>query len=95
MNEEQRRLLRILGRMPLAGASDLALILATREHRVRRMLQALPRENWAVPVRRGMTEPPRERWFLTRRAVEALYSNDHQHPTPREQARAVAVVSRQ
>ena len=92
MNEEQRRLLRILGRMPLAGASDLALILATREHRVRRMLLALRRENWAVSVRRGMTAPPRERWFLTRRAVEALYSNDHQHPTPREQARAVALV---
>ena len=92
MNEEQRRLLLILGRMPLAGASDLALILETREYRVRRMLRALRRENWAVSLRRGMTEPPRERWFLTRRAVEALYTNHHQHPTPREEAQAVALV---
>ena len=38
---EQRRLLRIIGRMPLASVANLAPILGMAEDRVRRMLATL------------------------------------------------------
>ena len=92
INEEQRRLLRILGLMPLASVSNLSPVLGVEEYRVRRMLNALGRRDWVASVRRGMTERRQDRWFLTRRAVELLYVNDHEHATPREEARASILV---
>ena len=88
MSDEQRRLLRILGLMPLASVSNLAPVLGTGERSVRRMLNRLRRDGWAGSVRRGMTERRQERWFPTRQAVDMLYASDHQHPAPREVARA-------
>ena len=41
---------------------------------------------------RGMTERRQRRWFLTQRAVEALYVTGHQHPSPREEARALGLA---
>ena len=35
-------------------------------------------------VMRGMTERRQVRFFLTRQAVNLLYTTDHQHPSPRE-----------
>ena len=92
ISDEQRRLLRILGLMPLASVSNLAPVLDMDESRVRRMLNRLRQGEWAASVRRGMTERQQQRWFLTRRAVDLLYVNDHAHPTPREEARAAALV---
>ena len=92
INEEQRRLLRILGLMPLASVSNLAPVLGVEEYRVRRMLNALRRRDWVASVRRGMTERRQHRWFLTRQAVDLLYVNDHEHATPREEARASILV---
>ena len=84
--------MRIAGLMPLASASNLAPVLDLAEGRVRGMLNGLRRGDWMTSVRRGMTEPMQHRWFLTRKAVELLYATDHQHPTPREEARAEARV---
>ena len=86
--DEQTRLLRITGLMPLASVSNLAPILGTGEPSIRRMLGALRRSGWVGSVRRGMTERLQERWFLTRQAVNLLYAHDHRHPSPRETARA-------
>ena len=86
LNQEQRRLLRIAARMPLASAANLAAVLDLPEDRVRRMLRALHDDGWVESLARGMTEPRRQRWFLTRKAVNALYVNDHQHPSPRKEA---------
>ena len=44
-------------------------------------------------VVRGMTERRQHRWFLTCRAVDLLYVTDHQHPAPREEARATGLVA--
>ena len=88
MSDEQRRLLRITGLMPLASVSNLASVLGWGERGIRRMLNRLRRDGWVWSVRRGMTERRQERWFLTRRAVDLLYANDHEHPSPRETARA-------
>ena len=41
ISDEQRRLLRILGLMPLASVSNLAPVLGMDESRVRRMLNTL------------------------------------------------------
>ena len=87
-NDEQRRLLRIAARMPLASVANLAPVLDLDEDRVRRMLGALRRGGWVTSVVRGMTGRRQHRWFLTRRAVDLLYVTDHQHPAPREEARA-------
>ena len=87
-NDEQRRLLKIAARMPLASVANLAPVLDLEEERVRRMLGALRRGGWITSVVRGMTERRQHRWFLTRRAVELLYVTGHQHPAPREEARA-------
>ena len=92
ISDEQRRLLRITGLMPLASVSNLAPVLGMEEYRIRRMLHALRRGEWVASVRRGMTERRQDRWYLTRKAVDLLYVNDHEHPTPREEAQASALV---
>ena len=84
LNDEQRRLLRIAARMPLASVANLAPILGMAEDRVRRMLGTLRGGGWVTSLVRGMTERKQHRWFLTRKAVDALYVTDHQHPSPRE-----------
>ena len=88
LTNEQKRLLRIIARMPLASAANLAPILGLAEDRVRRMLGTLRSGGWVESVVRGMTERRQHRWFLTRRALDLLYVTDHQHPAPREEARA-------
>ena len=92
LNDEQRRLLRITARMPLASVANLAPILGISEDRVRRMLGTLRGEGWIESVVRGMTERRQHRWFLTRKAVDALYVTDHQHPSPREEAHAAGLA---
>ena len=92
LTNEQRRLLRIIARMPLASAANLAPILGQAEDRVRRMLGALHGGGWIESVVRGMTERRQHRWFLTRRAVDLLYVTGHQHPAPREEARAAGLA---
>ena len=92
LTNEQRRLLRIIARMPLASAANLAPILGLAEDRVRRMLGALHGGGWIESVVRGMTERRQHRWFLTRRAVDALYATGHRHPSPREEARAAGLA---
>ena len=59
---------------------------------MRRMLGALHEAGWVESVVRGMTERRQHRWFLTRKAVDALYTTGHQHPSPREEARAVGLA---
>ena len=93
LTNEQRRLLRIAARMPLASVSNLAPILGVSEDRVRDMLGRLRRGGWVTSVMRGMTERRQHRWFLTRRSVDALYTTDHQHPAPREEARATGLAA--
>ena len=93
LTNEQRRLLKIIGRMPLASVASLAPAVGLNEERVRRMLGALVRGGWVTAVARGMTERRQRRWFLTRRAVEALYVTDHQHTSPREEARALGLAA--
>ena len=44
-------------------------------------------------MRRGMTERRQYRWFLTRQAVDLLFTTDHQHPSPREEARAAGLAA--
>ncbi len=91
LNDEQRRLLRITARMPLASVTNLASVAGMTEDQVRRMLGALRRGGWVTSVVRGMTERRQHRWFLTRRAVDLLFVTDHQHPAPREEARAAGL----
>ena len=93
LNDQQRRLLKITARMPLASVANLALVLDLEEERVRRMLGALRRGGWVTSLLRGMTERRQHRWFLTRRAVDLLYVTDHQHPAPREEARAEGLAA--
>ena len=92
LNDDERRLLRITARMPLASVANLAPILGMTEYRVRRMLGTLHGGGWIESVVRGMTERRQHRWFLTRKAVDALYVTDHQHPSPREEARAAGLA---
>ena len=82
LGEEQRRLLRIVGLMPLVSVSNLMSILRMDERAIRRTLHRLRRGGWVWSVRRGMTERLQERWFLTRHAAEMLYANDHEHASP-------------
>ena len=92
LNEDETRLLRITARMPLASVANLAPVLGIAEDRVRIMLGTLRRGGWVTSVVRGMTERRQHRWFLTRKAVDALYVTDHQHPSPREEARAAGLA---
>ncbi len=93
ITNEQRRLLKIAARMPLASVANLAPVLGLEEERVRRMLGALRRGGWITSIVRGMTERRQHRWFLTRRAVDLLYVTGHQHPAPREEARAAGLAA--
>ena len=93
LNDEQRRLLKITARMPLASVANLASTLGATEDRVRAMLGRLRSGGWVASVLRGMTERRQHRWFLTSKAVELLYTTDHQHPSPREEARASGLAA--
>ena len=93
LDHEQRRLLRITARMPLASAANLAAVTGLGEERVRRMLNRLRSGCWVSSVLRGMTERRQHRYFLTRQAVALLYETGHQHPSPREEARAVSLAA--
>ena len=93
MNDEQRRLLRITARMPLASVSNLASAMGLDEERVRRILNRLRSGGWVSSVMRGMTERRQHRYFLTSQAVDLLYTTDHQHPSPREEARATGLAA--
>ena len=93
LNGEQRRLLRIVGRMPLASVANLASTLGTTEDRVRAMLGRLRSGGWVSSVQRGMTERRQHRFFLTSQAVNLLYTNDHRHPSLREEARASGLAA--
>ena len=73
--------------------ANLAPVLDLEEEKVRRMLGALRRGGWVTSLVRGMTERRQHRWFLTRRAVDILYVTDHQHPAPREEARAAGLAA--
>ena len=68
--------------------ANLAPVLDLVEENIRRMLGVLRRGGWGTPVVRGMTKRRQHRWFLTRRAVYLPYVTNHQHPAPREEARA-------
>ena len=93
LNDEQRRLLKITGRMPLASVANLASASGGTEDRVRDMLGRLRSGGWVSSVMRGMTERRQHRFFLTSQAVELLYVNDHRHPSPREEARASGLAA--
>ena len=93
LNDEQRRLLRITGRMPLASVANLASVMGLDEDKVRAMLGRLRSGGWVSSVMRGMTERRQHRFFLTSQAVDLLYVNDHQHPSPREEARASGLAA--
>ena len=93
LNDEQRRLLRITARMPLASVANLASVMGLDEEKVRRMLSRLRSGGWVASVMRGMTERRQHRYFLTSQAVGLLYTTDHQHPSPREESRAVSLAA--
>ena len=93
LTNEQRRLLKIAARMPLASVANLASTLVATEDRVRAMLGALRRGGWVTSVLRGMTERRQHRFFLTSQAVDLLYTTNHQHPSPREEARASGLAA--
>ena len=93
LNDDETRLLKIAARMPLASVANLAPVLGLDEEKIRRMLGALRRGGWVTSVVRGMTERRQHRWFLTRQAVDLLYVTDHQHPAPREEARATGLAA--
>ena len=80
LNQEQRRLLRITARIPLASVGNLIPILGMTEDKLRRMLATLRVGGWIESVVRGMTERRQHRWFLTRKAVDLLYTTGHRHP---------------
>lgn len=92
LNDKPRRLLKITARMPLSSVANLASALNLSEDRVRRSLASLRRGGWVSSVMRGMTERRQHRFFLTRKAVDVLYVTDHQHPRPREEARAAGLA---
>ena len=92
LNDEHRRLLKITARMPLASVANLASTLGATEDRVRAMLGRLRSGGWVSSVMRGMTERRQHRFFLTSQAVDELYFTDHQHPSPREEARATGLA---
>ena len=93
LNDEQRRLLRITARMPLASVNNLASVMGLDEGRMRRMLNRLRSGGWVASMMRGMTERQQHRYFLTSKAVALLYTTGHQHPSPREESRAVSLAA--
>ncbi|WP_420621396.1 hypothetical protein [Candidatus Poriferisodalis sp.] len=89
--DDEQRLLRIIGRMPLASAANLAPILTIGAQQLHRQLTVLQDAGWLASIRRGMSEQAQDRWFLTRRSVDSLYTTDHMHHSPREVARAASL----
>ena len=79
--------------MPLASVNNLASVMETTEDQVRGILGRLRSGGRVKSVVRGMTERRQHRWFLTRKAVDALYVAGHQHPAPREEARATGLAA--
>ena len=79
---EQRRLLRVAARMPLATAANLASALGMAEDRTRSMLGVLLGSGLVASVRRGMTERQQHRWFLTGKAWTCCTSPATSTPTP-------------
>ena len=57
------------------------------------MLGRLRNGGWVSSVLRGMTERRQHRFFLTSQAVDLLYTTDHQHPSPREEAKATGLAA--
>ena len=53
LNEEQRHLVKITARMPLASVANLASVLGPDEERVRRMLNRLRNGGWVAPAMRA------------------------------------------
>ena len=88
LSDEQRLLLKITARMPLASVNNLASVTGATEDQVWRMLARLRNGGWVASVMRGMTERRQHRFFLTGQAVDLLYETGHQHPSSREEARA-------
>ncbi|MXX79792.1 MAG: hypothetical protein F4Y69_02020 [Chloroflexi bacterium] len=84
LTPEQRRLLRLIGQMPLAATADLALIVSEPEIELQAQLDALVLGGWMGSLRRGMVEVPRQRWYLRARSLTELYTTDHTHLGPRE-----------
>ena len=93
LNHQQRRLLRIIARMPLVSVANLAQVMDLDEEKVRRMLNRLRSGGCVSSVMRGMTERRQHRFFLTSKAVDLLYTTDYQHPSPREESRATGLAT--
>ena len=93
LNDDETRLLKITARMPLVSVVNLASVIGTTEDQVRAALGRLRSGGWVESVVRGMTERRQHRWFLTRQAVDLLYVTGHQHPAPREEARAAGLAA--
>ena len=68
LNDEQRRLLRITARMPLASVNSLASVMGATEDQVRGMMGRLGSGGWVSSVVLGITERGRHRGFLTSKA---------------------------
>ena len=93
LNDEQRRLLRVTARMLLISVANLASVKGANEDQVCGMVDRLRSGGWVSSVMRGMTERWQHRWFLTSKAVDLLYTTDHRHPSPREEARATGFAA--
>ena len=93
LTNEQKQLLKVVARMPLASVNNLASVMGANEDKVRGMLGRLRSGGWVSSVMRGMTERRQHRFFLTSEAVDLLYVADHQHPSPREEARAMSLTA--
>ena len=76
-----------------ASVANLASVMGATEDGVRAMLGRLRNGGWVTSVVRGMTERRQHRWFLSSKAVDLLYVTDHQHPAPREEARAEVLAA--
>ena len=87
MTHARNWILQWLGRMPLAGASDLGAIGTFTVSQINRALNAQHREGLVTYVTVGQTRRVTRRWFLTARGVAAVFATDHRHPTPEDRKR--------
>lgn len=76
LSAADQRLVRIIGRMPLASAPNLAAILADDVRRTRARLGSLRHAGWIEAMSIGMLEAPQQRWFATSQAAQALYAHE-------------------